>query len=541
MKTQAMNSMLDRLLDNRRRLIVLALYGVVALGLGAGTMYLLGQRFLRASESGAHGAAGHKEDGHETHGEKGHAGHEADEDGHSGHKGHDDHKQHSGHKQGHVRLPAQKQKSAGLKVAPVRRGSFQRREWVTGKLSINEDRTAHIHPLVEGRIHKINVKFGQQVQKDDVLAVIDSREVGDAKLKLYQNRLESRIAGANAQWAQTINENTQALIDALSKEPLPPLDQLEPKFRDKAMGENRQKLLASYADLHKARVNYERVKEVEAKKIISERRLTEAKAAYEAAQAKFHAWLEQLKFSAWLKSLHADQKLDKAESQVDVNRAKLQILGYAPGELQNIKPKAEGEAISHYVVRAPFGGTIISKDAALQERVGPDTQLFTLTDTSTLWLQADIYQKHLPMLQNLSGDTVRFRTVEYGHVHEANVFYRGEVLDPKSRTAGLTADVNNPDGHLKPGMFVEVELPGKVAREVLQVPSAAILEDKGETYVFVRKSNEEFERRAVETGQSSDGTVEVKNGLQPGEEVAVAGLFALKTAAQGDVQSTHSH
>jgi len=300
-------------------------------------------------------------------------------------------------------------------------------------------------------------------------------------------------------------------------------------FRDKPMGANRSKLLTAYADLYKSRVDYERLQPLGRKGIASGKQVLAAKAAYEADQATFHAWLEQLKFTAWQTALMRQQELDKALSREAISRSKLYILGYTADQLKQIDPRTEGEKIARYQVRAPFDGTIVNKNVVLLERADPSAQLFELTDLSTLWLQADIYQQHLPLLKKLSGNTIRFRSSEYGHEHRARVFYRGEVIDPKTRTARLMAAVPNPDGHLKPGMFVEVELPGVAISNVLQVPVAAVQSYENKSFVFVHLGGDKFLRRDVTTGQSSNGLIEIQSGLKPGEPIVTQGAFALKS------------
>ena len=500
------------------------LFGLAAAALGAGGTYFAAELLIarpsaapqsNESSHGEHGSEGHGHDHGESEGE--HA-----------------------HESGKLVFPQQKWKSAGIRLESVRRGPLQKIHWVTGKLTLNQDRTAHIYSLVEGRIHTVGVQFGEDVDAGDVLAVVQSREVGDAKLQLYRSRLEYRIAKVNAEWAQKINDNTQALIRALEEEL--PLSEVEVEFRDKPMGEYREKLLTAFADLYKARADYERLKPLTNKGITSGAQLLAAQATYEAARAKFSAWLEQLKFTAWQASLKASQVLDRYRSEVEVNQSRLLILGYTPEMLAGIDPATQGETLSHYEVRAPFAGTILRKDATVGERVGPNIQLFQLADLSTLWLQADIYQSHLPELQNLSGDKIRFRSAEYEHLHEARIFYRGEIFDPETRTARLMAIVENTDRHLKPGMFVEVELPGRTVRDALQIPASAVMEHEGETFVFVHEGGENFERRDVVVGPDRGEIVEISSGLQEGESVVVEGAFALKSQLlSGLLGEGHAH
>lgn len=489
---------------DRRRLLVLLVCGIAAVGIGAAGMYVVTQASL-FSRSGAQSSADSTVAGEESGGENQERG-----EGESG----------------VVRLPEQKWSIAGLRIQPVELGSLQQNLWVTGKLTVNEDRLAHIYSLVEGLIHKVNVRYGQDVKQGDVLAVVDSKEVGAAKLALYGYSLQADFAKVNNEWNQKINQNTQELIAVLRKEP--PITDLEQQFVDKPMGEYRQQLVSAYASLYKSQADYERLTPLADRGIAAGKQVLAAKAAFEADRATFLALLEQLKFTAWQQALLAEQKLQQAERSVAVSRSQLYILGYHETDLDNIDPVAEGESISHFEIRAPFSGTVIGKNVVLAERVGPDTELFRLADLSTVWLQADIYQKDLPKLEKL-GDTLRFRAPSSDHEHEAKIFYSGDVLDPETRTMRLTALVDNPDRHLKPGMFVEVALPGETVRDVLSVPAAAIQEIDGQSLVFVHMGGDQFERRDVSTGTTSDGRVEILAGLKPGEPVVVAGGFTLKS------------
>ena len=517
----------------RRPLTLMLLCIALGLAVGAGAMFVV-NRTLSAPDASAESQAADESGEHAGHGEHG---------GHDGHTDHEGHEGRGGEAGGgvHVTLPKRKWKSADLRVEEVESSPFQQVVWVTGKLTVNEDRTAHLYPLVDGRVHKVDARFGQKVEQGELLAVIDSREVGDAKLALHRDRLDEDIAEVNADWAETVNENTQQLIDAI--EAGASLQELEQQFDDRPMGDYRDQLLSAYANLHKSKADFERLQELSDRGIAAGKELITARAAHEADQARLSSLLEQIKFSARRNALREQQQLEKARSAVATSEAQLLILGYGTKQLVNLDPRAEGEAISHYEIRAPFAGTILSKDVVFGERVGPDTKLFELADLDSLWVQADIYQKHLPLLETLEQDTLRFRHGERQDMHTAEIFYHGDVVDPETRTARLMAEVENPDRHLKPGMFVEVGLPGATASEVVEVPRAAVVQEEGESFVFVqpKAGSEAFRRQDVKLGASGDGTVQILEGLSPGDRVVVSGLFALKTAAEGDVESTHSH
>jgi cobalt-zinc-cadmium efflux system membrane fusion protein len=88
---------------------------------------------------------------------------------------------------------------------------------------------------------------------------------------------------------------------------------------------------------------------------------------------------------------------------------------------------------------------------------------------------------------------------------------------------------DNPDGKLKPGMFVNVELPNLDTDPVIQVAPEAVMNHEGRTFVFVQIGDEEFERRDIEIGRQGPKGIEVRSGLSSGERVAVAGGFSLKS------------
>jgi len=504
---------------NRRWLITLTACCIAAAGAGAGIMYLVGSATSSPVATGPRDGDDHGEEGE-------HGGEDHGDEGESS----------------VVALPQAKWEVAGIRIEEAASGSLTQSAWVTGKVTLNEDRVAHIYSLVDGRVHEVPVQFGDDVKKDQPLAIVDSREVGTAKLELHRSRLNAEVAQVNHDWQQSVSNNTGELITALSKGAV--ITEIDEAFRDRPMGEYRGQLLTAFASLHKSRADIERLKPLAEKGVTAGKDVITAQAAFEADGATFRSLLEQLKFESPREALLAEQTLRQAQQSVAVAKAQLFILGYHEDDLVKIDPEAEGEDISHYELRAPFDGTVLAKNVVLAERVGSDTEMFQIADLSSVWIQADIYQKDLPKLRQL-GDTLLFRAplladVDAGHTHEARIFYKGDVLDEQTRTMRLRAVLDNPNRHLKPGMFVEVQLPGETIDDVLIVPASAVQTGENETFVFVHKAGDEFERRNVTLGASSNGTVEVRAGIKAGEKVVVEGGFSLKSELMKG-QISHGH
>tara|TARA_R110002072_G_scaffold303078_1_gene492949 strand:- start:36122 stop:37654 length:1533 start_codon:yes stop_codon:yes gene_type:complete len=499
---------------NRRWLVTLTVCCLAAACAGAGIMYLVDSSSASPGGTVSQGDADHEEEG-----------------------------DHGGESESTVvALPKSKWEAAGIRIKEVSRGSLAQNTWVTGKVTLNEDRVAHIYSLVDGRVHEVPVQFGDDVKKDQPLAVIDSREVGTAKLDLHRSRLNAEVAQVNHDWQQSVSTNTLELIASLSQGAV--ITEIDAEFRDKPMGDYRGQLLTAFASLHKSRADFERLKPLAEKGVTAGKDVLAAQAAFEADGATFRSLLEQLKFEAPREALLAEQTLRQTQQAVAVAKAQLFILGYHEDDLVKIDPEAEGENISHYELRAPFDGTVLSKNVVLAERVGPDTEMFQIADLSSVWIQADLYQKDLPKLSQL-GDTLHFRAplltdIDDGHTHEARIFYKGDVLDEQTRTMRLRAVLDNPKRHLKPGMFVEVQLPGDTISDVLVIAASAVQSAENETFVFVHKAGDEFERRKVTLGATSNGTVQIRTGLNPGEKVVVDGGFSLKSELMKG-QISHGH
>lgn len=435
-----------------------------------------------------------------------------------------------------VQFAQEKWQAAGLEIAPVATKTLVDSVWVTGKIALNEDRLAHVYPLVEGVVREVRVKYGQQVAAGDVLAVLDSKEVGLAKLDLVKNRLAVQFAKINQEWQTTIERNTQSLIKAL-KEKTPVLD-IEERFHDQPMGDYRQQLVSSYSTVNQTKVDYERIKGLYEQNVATQKDYLQAKTAFESATATYQSHLEGIKFASRQQLVAAEQKTQEAVTAQSVSESLLLILGYGQQEIQDMDPIEEGEAVAHYPITAPLAGTVIKKDAVLLEHVTPQMQLFQVADLSTVWLQADIFEKDLPLLYGLADKKLEFRAGSYpDRQFTAQVTYTGDLVEEKTRAVRLTARAENPERLLKPGMFVEARLPKPKPAPALTLPESALQRHGDRTFVFVQLDGERFEPREVETGATVDGQVEIVSGLKPGERVAIRGGFALKSEMLRELMS----
>jgi cobalt-zinc-cadmium efflux system membrane fusion protein len=419
-------------------------------------------------------------------------------------------------------------KAAGIEMQTVAASSFTEQIELTGKVTLNEDSVTHIFPLVDGRVDEVRIRFGQKVKKGELLLVVQSKEVGHAMLKLSQNRLQLGFAVTRDQWIQTVAENTKLLLKLIRDEA--PIEEMEKQLKDRPLGEYRDRLMTAYIQNYKSQKHLERLSPLSKEGVVAGKQLLEAETDWKASRATLQSLVEQIQQDAQQAAIVSSQTVKELQTSVSVDETSLKILGFEDKDLENIDPEKQGETIAHYPIYSPFDGTVISKDAVLFERVGPERQILSIADLSTVWITTDIYEEHLPLLNQLEGQTIYLHSNAWpDKKFEARIFYTGDVVNEASRTISMRALADNRDGFLKPGMFLTVEFPNVSPADVLQVPDAAVLDHEGQSFVFVHVSGDDFERRDVTRGRRNEGSIEIVSGLKPGDVVVTNGGFALKS------------
>lgn len=427
-----------------------------------------------------------------------------------------------------VTFPQSKWEAAGIKTEAVAEAPLQDHVWRTGRVVVDEDRVAHVSPPVDGVVVEVRARLGQDVAAGAVLAVLESREVGQAKMELVTTRVALMAERERAVWATTTAANTIDLVKAVAAGT--PAAEIDAAFKDRPVGERRQALMAAYAQRGHLRTHLDAQRATSA--AVPAATLQKTEAEFAAAEAALKALCEEYKFQAAQQARQAELKLKEAAAALDAARSRLLTLGFTAAQVEAMDPVAEGAAVSRFELKAPFAGTVVEKHAVRSERVGPQTQMFQVADLSTVWVQADAYEADLPLLRALaaSGTGLVFRAPNAGVPERpADVVYAGDIVDRSSRALLVTAATKNDGRALKPGMYVEVGLPRGTADPVLQVPATVVQRHEGKVFVFVHAKGDEFRRVEVELGREAGDRAEVRAGLKAGDRVVTEGGFVLKS------------
>jgi cobalt-zinc-cadmium efflux system membrane fusion protein len=228
----------------------------------------------------------------------------------------------------------------------------------------------------------------------------------------------------------------------------------------------------------------------------------------------------------------AEQALEQAESSevqasgdLAAAQAALKVMGITdPDALVKAPPSFE------VPVRAPIGGLVVEQDIAAGQLLQTGaTQCFMISDTSSVWVLVNVYQKDLPYVR--VGDTVTIQTDAYPDTFHGRIAYIAASLDPSTRTLQARIDTSNPGEKLKKDMFVAASVNAGTISNAVALPDAAVLRDsENQPFVYAATSANQFGRRSVTLGESLNGQTQITSGLKTGDQVIGDGSLFLQFA-----------
>jgi cobalt-zinc-cadmium efflux system membrane fusion protein len=248
-----------------------------------------------------------------------------------------------------------------------------------------------------------------------------------------------------------------------------------------------------------------------------------AKEAYSLAQKAFARAKDLYEHKAIAEQILEQAETAEAQAGGDLASAQaaLKVMGITdPDALVKAPPSFE------VPVKAPINGEVVEQDVAAGQLIQPGTtQCFMISDTTTVWVLVNIYQKDLPYVR--PGDAVKIQTDAYSAVFPGRIAYIAASLDPNTRTLQARIETSNPGEKLKKDMFVIASVNAGTIPDAIALPDAAILRDsENQPFVYAETSSNQFGRRSVTVGESSNGQTQVTSGLKPGDQViGDGGLF----------------
>jgi len=241
-----------------------------------------------------------------------------------------------------------------------------------------------------------------------------------------------------------------------------------------------------------------------------------AKEAFALADKNYRRAVDLLAHKAIAERDEQQAESDRSQAQADVESSTdaLRALGISDPEAA-----AKAAGTLQIPLLAPVAGEIVER------LVGPGqllqagaTQCFTISDTSTVWVLVNVYQSDLGSVR--IGDAVDITTDAYPEVFRGRISYLASALDPTTRTLQARIVAENPTHKLKKDMYVTATVRAGAITQALLVPDAAVLRDtENQPFVYVQTAGNQFARRLITLGDSSNGRTQISSGIKEGDRV----------------------
>ena len=387
----------------------------------------------------------------------------------------------------------------------------------TGTIEANAYKQTPAVALVGGIVRRVIPELGENVSAGQTVAVIFSNEFADTQSKYISLKTEADNARKNYERTQklvTINQPGHGELEQAAK---------QRKAAEAALNEMRNRYdrttrLALIGAASREELEQDTTKLRTAEAELEEARLRETRAG------------ELLPISAEVRSASEDalNKLQSAESDLAATRQRLILYGMPAARVNGLR--SSSQVTSELSVPAPTSGTVTARSVNVGEVVEANKELMSITDLSTVWVIAQVYENDVARLRVGGGASVTSDAFP-NRLFRGHVTYIDPQLDPTTRTAKVRVELPNPNHVLKIGMYVRVALAatGNAERTVPVVPASAVQNINGQQIVFVPTSDPNvFELRPVRLGVESGGRYQVLEGLTVGDKVVTNGSFALR-------------
>lgn len=353
----------------------------------------------------------------------------------------------------------------GIKTAEVTHGPIVEAVAANGEIEYDGNHISQMSSRVAGTVARVFKQVGEHVTRGEIVALIDSADVGRAKATFLESQAQFRLA----------------------------------------------------------RTNLERIRPLANSGNIPEKQYREAETADEQAHIRL--------LSARQALVNLGFVVDEAEFaplSLEAASARLQRLGLPESGLDELGPTS-----NLFPIRAPIDGYVIQRKSVAGESIDTTSVLFTVADTSRMWLRIDIRADDIERIT--PGIRVRFTTE--GSVPttvEGPIAWINTEADPKTRAVKARIDLANADGKLRAHMFGTAQILLREDPQAVLVPNDAVHWEGCCHVVFVQDRNwskpdgyKFFHVRKVRLGVKNDGHTEILAGLLPGEVVAAKGSVAL--------------
>jgi RND family efflux transporter MFP subunit len=383
-----------------------------------------------------------------------------------------------------------------VEIVPVKQGDIFEEIRFTGNIEAHSE--VKVFPKITAKIEVMKFELGNRVKKGDLIALLESED-----LRAQVAQAEAALQGIQAKWAQ-----------------------MELGARPEEIAQAEDLVAKAKANLKDAEANYERMKGLFNRGVITKREFDSSELAYTVAKADLNSAQERLKMLR-----EGATKEDRLALQAQVNQAKATL------DLAKVH-------LSYTRITSPIDGTISQRFFDPGNHAVPTQPLVTIVQMDSV--KVIVYFPENQIRFMVPGAEAKLTVVTYpDHIFRGTIDKVSPTLDPTTRMFSAEIKISNEKHLLRPGMFTTVTLSVDPHLNALLVPKEAVLyteeyqenqnSNQGEItqtkYIFVVKEGK-AQRRRVSLGHESGNMVEVREGIEKGEEVVVRGLHQLNNGDQ---------
>jgi cobalt-zinc-cadmium efflux system membrane fusion protein len=226
----------------------------------------------------------------------------------------------------------------------------------------------------------------------------------------------------------------------------------------------------------------------------------------------------------------AQSDLTAAGAALAAVRNRLKILGKTDAQIDALESAKSSDPAA--TLSAPIAGVVVDRQIGPGQylQAGGSTPVFTIADPSNVWLLANVREADSARVR--VGQAVEVHVLAYPErTFNARISYVAALLDPVTHRLPVRADIANPDAALKPEMFATFRILTGDATQSPAVPESAVVYEGSAAHVWVASGDGLLAYRAIRIGRSSQGLVEVLDGLKPGERIVTKGGLFIDQAA----------
>ena len=223
--------------------------------------------------------------------------------------------------------------------------------------------------------------------------------------------------------------------------------------------------------------------------------------------------------------ISSEKDLFEAQSEVDIIKAEIEKI---QADLSLYNASSEKGV---FQIKAPVSGYVVENNISAGTQInGNDSDLFTISDLSDVWVTTNVYAVDLPFVQKGMRAVIKSKAYP-GETFDGVISEISQVFDPQERVLKARIRMPNKDLKLKPGLTIEAIVKKDLSQTAIGVPASALIFHNDENYVLIQKQDKSLDARKVTIDAQDNDRVFFTKGIEAGEKIVIKNQLLLFSEA----------